>query len=254
MISFADFTADCACSNVAKWVLRRLSNLFREVEKRFQRSASAFLSRRGAFFHSSKSVFNLSLVSFQFSDSACISASATNFSLMAAPSARLTALAAASAALRASKILLCSSISIGICSTDNFNAARFPTPFRFSTCWRSLVTAAPASDGTIAPLLIRAARSATSEARASNFLTKYASASSGVFPGYEPTAFSPSPVITNTVPSAPTRPYFAGSPTRAAAGEIIAESVVALSMWSLLPLARLSFARFTLCCRIGRFS
>ena len=51
-------------------------------------------------------------------------------------------------------------------------------------------------DGTMAPLLMRAASSATSEATASNLRTKYASASSGLFPGYEPTGFSPDGVRT----------------------------------------------------------
>ena len=58
----------------------------------------------------------------------------------------------------------------------------------------------------MAPLVMRAAVRATSDASASNFLTKYASASSALFPGYEPTGFSPSEVRTNTVPSSPTRP------------------------------------------------
>ena len=44
--------------------------------------------------------------------------------------------------------------------------------------------------------MMRAASRATSEATISNFLTKYASASSAVFPGYEPTTFSPSFVRT----------------------------------------------------------
>ena len=64
---------------------------------------------------------------------------------------------------------------------------------------------------------MRAAVSATSDASASNFLTKYARASSALFPGYEPTGFSPSLVLTKTVPSSPTRPNCEGSPISAVA-------------------------------------
>ena len=69
----------------------------------------------------------------------------------------------------------------------------------------------------IAPDVMRAAVSATSEASASNLRTKYARASSALFPGYEPTGFSPSLVLTKTVPSSPTRPNCDGSPMRAEA-------------------------------------
>ena len=47
--------------------------------------------------------------------------------------------------------------------------------------------------------------------------TKYASASSALFPGYEPTAFSPLEVRTKTVPSSATRPKAEGSPINALA-------------------------------------
>jgi len=50
--------------------------------------------------------------------------------------------------------------------------SRSPTPFNSLTCSRSFLTAAYASDGTSAPLLMRAARSATSAARSSNLRTK----------------------------------------------------------------------------------
>ena len=43
---------------------------------------------------------------------------------------------------------------------------------------------------------MRAAVKATSDASASNLRTKYASASSALLPGYEPTAFSPTDVRT----------------------------------------------------------
>ena len=104
-----------------------------------------------------------------------------------------------------------------ICSTDEAKASKSPTPFNSVTCSRSFFTAAYASDGTIAPLLIRAASNATSAAKTSNFRTKYANASSELLPGYEPTAFSPCGVLTKTVPSSATRPNAEGSPINALA-------------------------------------
>ena len=92
---------DCA-SRVAKCWRRRLSNLLREDEKRFQRSASAFLSNRGAAFHSSRSVFKRSPVAFQLSESARDSASAMIFSFASMIPVRRSAFAAASAAFLAS--------------------------------------------------------------------------------------------------------------------------------------------------------
>ena len=88
------------------------------------------------------------------------------------------------------------SINAGIDSIDSFNLARSPTPFKFCMANFNLATASCASEGTIAPERIRAASNATSDASISNFLTKYARASSALLPGYEPTAFSPVEVIT----------------------------------------------------------
>ena len=67
----------------------------------------------------------------------------------------------------------------------------------------------------MAPDVMRAAVSATSDASASNLRTKYANASSALLPGYEPTAFSPADVRTYTVPSSATRPNCEGSPMSA---------------------------------------
>ena len=64
---------------------------------------------------------------------------------------------------------------------------------------------------------MRAASKAISAASTSNFRTKYVNASSGVLPGYEPTAFSPCDVRTKTVPSSATRPNAEGSPINALA-------------------------------------
>ncbi|CAB4533464.1 unannotated protein [freshwater metagenome] len=152
---------------------------------------------------------------FQLSESARLSASATIFSFSTRICSRRADFAAASAAFLASYASRWPSIKGSICSTDADKASRSPTPFNSLTCSRSFLTAAYASDGTSAPLLIRAASRATSAASSSNFLTKYESASSGVLPGYEPTAFSPEEVRTKTVPSSPTLPNAAGSPINA---------------------------------------
>ena len=76
----ASETTAVTSSREAKCVRRRLSNLLRDDEKRFQRSVSVFLSRRGADFHSSSSAFRRSPVTFQLVESARASASATIFS------------------------------------------------------------------------------------------------------------------------------------------------------------------------------
>ena len=175
---------------------RRLSNLLRDDEKRFHRSASAFLSRRGAAFHSSSRTFRRSPVLFQLSERAKLSASTTIFSFSTMICSRRAAFAAVSTAFLASYASRWPSIKGSICSTDAASASRSPTPLSSLTWSRNFLTAAYASDGTIAPLLIRAARSATSAASTSNFRTKYDNASSGVFPGYEPTAVSPFDVRT----------------------------------------------------------
>ncbi|CAB4939030.1 unannotated protein [freshwater metagenome] len=162
---------DCA-SRVAKCWRRRLSNLLREDEKRFQRSASAFLSKRGAAFHSSRSVFKRSPVAFQLSESARDSASAMIFSFASIIPVRRSAFAAASAAFFASCAARPPSISGRIWSTEFASALKSPTPLRFSTCLRNLSTACIASEGTIAPLFTRAARRTTSDASTSNLRTK----------------------------------------------------------------------------------
>ena len=85
---------------------------------------------------------------------------------------------------------------------------------------------------------MRAARSAISDATASNFLTKYASASSALFPGYEPTALSPVEVFTKTVPSGATYPNLAGSPMSADAAEVGIEIDVGVMSDMVFPSAR----------------
>ena len=138
---FAADTFAVVSSSVAKWVLRRLSNLLRDAEKRFQSSPSTFLSSRGADFHSSSSVFRRSPVTFQFSESARDSASATIFSFSTKTCSRRAAFAAASATFFASYASRWPSMSGSICSTETASAARSPTPFNSRTCWRNFLTA-----------------------------------------------------------------------------------------------------------------
>ena len=168
----ASATFPCSASRAAKCVRRRLSNLCREEEKRFHRSASIFFSNRGAAFHSSRSTLRRSPVTFQLSESASDSASTTIFSLTRTASAFFAALRAASSAFLASYAPRVSSMSGEIRSTETARAARSPTPLSSLTWWRKRLTAIAASEGTMAPLRTRAARSATSDAAASNFLTK----------------------------------------------------------------------------------
>ncbi|CAB4885060.1 unannotated protein [freshwater metagenome] len=100
--SFSLETFSDTASSCAKCARRRLSNLFREAEKRFQKSASAFFSKRGAAFHSSRRTLRRSPVAFQESESASDSASATIFSFSTSICSRRAALACASAAFFAS--------------------------------------------------------------------------------------------------------------------------------------------------------
>ena len=131
---FAAETTEAVASREAKWVRRRLSNLFRAAEKRFQRSASAFLSRRGALFHSSRRVFKRSPVAFQFSESANDSASTTIFSFSTRTCSRRAAFNSASACFFASNFSRWPSINGSICSTDAARASRSPTPLSSRTC------------------------------------------------------------------------------------------------------------------------
>ena len=98
----ASDTTAVTSSRDAKCVRRRLSNLFREDEKRFQRSVSVFLSNRGADFHSSSSAFRRSPVTFQLVESLSDSASATIFSFSINTCAKRSALTISSAAFLAS--------------------------------------------------------------------------------------------------------------------------------------------------------
>ena len=86
IVSLVEATFFCSLSKLAKWVRRRLSNLFLEDENLFHKAASTFLSKRGAFFHSSNKTLSLAVVTFQATDSTKDSASATIFSLIAAAS------------------------------------------------------------------------------------------------------------------------------------------------------------------------
>ena len=109
------------------------------------------------------------------------------------------------------------STSASTASSRASSPARSPTACASVIDSRRWATVVAASLGGTPPARIRCSRSATWPASSSNLRPKYASASSWVVSGYDPTGRSPSAVRTKTVPSSATRPHCVGSEAGTAA-------------------------------------